>query len=311
MIEQADLRLGQRESWGGIRARTVEHRHPEDAPAQDAVDRDQIGQALSGPELRLLGSTARFEDLVEHLDLPSQGIPVEFFNGFVARLNRQIGDQLPVDLLSVLRCPAFLSMDHGQRQCRISLLFSDWRQDAYLAVPDLENGLVWITVAVPDLDAMQPFDRNLVHFIGDRVIAVSGQAVDTGPHQEMRSDLLCRAEEFVDITLAITDMDASTWITQQFHGLLQIVQPPDALLFVDWHARRIDLLFERSGPLELLPGPEFDRRQSERHPLGRYRQARMHQDAANRVRSQATRLVATAVDGLGDADRLDRKSTRL
>src|SRR5258708_18635880 len=245
MIKQTDLRLGQRESWGGIRARTVEHRHPEDAPTQDAVDRDQIGQALSGPELRLLGSTARFEDLVEHLDLPSQGIPVEFFNGFVARLNRQIGDQLPVDLLSVLRCPAFLSMDHGQRQCRISLMFSDWRQDAYLAVPDLENGLVWIILSVPDLDAMQPFDRNLVHFVGDRVIAVPSQAVDTGPHQEMRSDLLCRAEQLVDVALAITDMEASSRIAQQFRGLLQIVQPSDAFLLLAVHSRLVDLLLQR------------------------------------------------------------------
>src|SRR5258708_515166 len=70
-------------------------------------------RALSGPELRLLGSTARFEDLVEHLDLPSQSIPVELLNGVLARLNRQIGDQLPIDFLSVLRCPALLGMDHG------------------------------------------------------------------------------------------------------------------------------------------------------------------------------------------------------
>jgi hypothetical protein len=136
-----------------------------------------------------------------------------------------------------------------------------------------ENGSI---ESAHDFDAMQPFDRDLAHFVGDRVIPIPSQAVDTGPHQEMRSNLLCRAEQLVDVTLAITDMDASSRIAQQFRGLLEI---------------------------EFLPGPEFDARQSQRQSLGGDRQTRMHQDAANRVRSQATRLVAAAVDGLGYANR--------
>ena len=151
---------------------------------------------------------------------------------------------------------------------------------------------------------MQPLDRDLIHLVGDRVISVSGQAVDTGPDQEMRSDLLGRTEKLVDVALAITDMDASSWITEKLRGLLQIFQPPNAFLLLDRNTRRIDLLLERGGPFEFLPGPEFDGRQPERQPLGRHRQARMHQDAADRVRSQATRLVPPAVYALGDADRV-------
>jgi hypothetical protein len=69
-------------------------------------------------------------------------------------------------------------MDHRQYRRGIVFLLSDRRQDANLAVPDLENGFVGIAVAVPDVDAMQPFNRYLLHLIGDRVIPVSGQAID-------------------------------------------------------------------------------------------------------------------------------------
>ncbi|MGY3079415.1 putative transposase [Bradyrhizobium sp. LM6.10] len=51
---------------------------------------------------------------------------------------------------------------------------------------------------------MEPFDGDLVHFVGDRVIPVSSQAVNAGPDQEMSSDLLCCAEKLVNVTLAIT-----------------------------------------------------------------------------------------------------------
>ena len=113
-----------------------------------------------------------------------------------------------------------------------------------------------------------------------------------------------RAEQLVDVALAITDMDASSGMSEKLSGLLDILQPPDAFLLLDWDARRIDLLLERGGSLEFLPGPEFDRRQSEWQPLSRHDKAGVHEDATNRVRSQAACLVTPAVDALGDADRV-------
>jgi hypothetical protein len=98
-------------------------------------------------------------------------------------------------------------------------------------------------------------------------------------------------------------MDASSRIVQKLRRLLQILQPPDAFLLLDGNSRRVDFFLERGGPFEFLSGPEFDGRQPERQALGRYREARMHQDAANRVRSQATLLVPSAVYVLGYADR--------
>ena len=120
----------------------------------------------------------------------------------------------------------------------------------------------------------------------------------------MCPDLLRHAEQFVDITLAITDVKAAPRSIQKLRGLLQIIKPPDALLLLNGNARRIDLFLQRSGPLELLPGPEFDRRQPKRQPRGCHRKARMHQDPADGMRSQTTRLVASTVYALRNADRL-------
>ena len=166
---------------------------------------------------------------------------------------------------------ALFGMDHSQSQSWIALLLSDRRQDAYLAIPYLEDGFIGIAIFIPDVNTMPAFDGDLVHFIGDRVISVSGQAVNTSPDHEMRSSFLSRTEELIDVAFAITDMDASPWITQQLRGLPNIVQPPNALLLLDGNARRIDLLLKRGSALELLPGPEFDRRQPKRQTFGRNR----------------------------------------
>jgi len=63
-------------------------------------------------------------------------------------------------------------------------------------------------------DTTQSFDGDVGHFVGDGVVAVASQAIDTGPHQEMRADLLGRAEKFVDVALAVADMDAAPRVIQ-------------------------------------------------------------------------------------------------
>lgn len=82
----------------------------------------------------------------------------------------------------------------------------------------------------------------------------------------MSSDLLCCAEELVDVTLAITDMDALSRMIQQLRRLLEIFQPLEAFLFLDGNPGRIDLLFKRCRPLEFLAGPELNGRQPQRPP---------------------------------------------
>ncbi|MET4046104.1 hypothetical protein ABIC03_007843 [Bradyrhizobium sp. RT6a] len=160
--------------------------------------------------------------------------------------------------------------DHRQGPRGIALLLSDRRQGANLAISDLEDDFIGIAVVVSDVDAMESFDRDLVHFVGDRMITIPSQAVKASPDHEMRSSFSSRAEQLIDVALAITDMDASFRIAQQLCGLPDIVQPPNALLLLDGNARRIDLLLKRGSPFEFLPSLEFDSRQSKRQPFGRH-----------------------------------------
>src|SRR3546814_4665623 len=100
-------------------------------------------------------------------------------------------------------------MDHRQAQGGIPLLFSDRRQHSNPAVPDLENSFIGVAVAVSDFDTTQSFDGDLGHFVGDSVVAVASQAINTGPHQEMRADLLGRAEKLVDVDRKSTRLNSS------------------------------------------------------------------------------------------------------
>ena len=178
---------------------------------------------------------------MKDLDFPSQSIPFEFLDGLLAGLDGQVGDQPPLDLLSIVWGPTLIGMNDHQGQRGISVLFSDWRQNSNRSIPDLENGLIRIAVSVSHFDAMQSLDCDLIHLVGDRVTSISSQAVDARSNQEMRSDLLCGAEKLIDVTLAITNMQAPSGITQELRGLLfSILLRWDALLLLDGNSRRVD-----------------------------------------------------------------------
>ncbi|MDF0492956.1 hypothetical protein [Bradyrhizobium yuanmingense] len=117
--------------------------------------------------------------------------------------------ELPLDLLSPLRRSPLLSMDHGQSECRIFLLLT--------AVAEFEacgnefrETIDSDRLAVLDFDPMWAFDRNLVHFVGNCMIAVPGKPINTGSHQEACSNLLGQAKQLIDVALAITNMNASS-----------------------------------------------------------------------------------------------------
>lgn len=96
-VDQGDFDIGQDKPRRSVRSGAVDHGHPEQAPGQNAEYGDQIGKPLGGPQPCIFGSAAGFEYLVEEFDLPTLGIPVELFDGFVGRCYRQIGDEPPVD----------------------------------------------------------------------------------------------------------------------------------------------------------------------------------------------------------------------
>ena len=208
---QSKARIG---IWGG----PIEHRHPEHAPAQNAKHGDQLDQAFRGSEPRFLSSATGFQHLVERLNLPPQGIPAKLFDGGFTRGDRQISDQLPVDLRPIGWLIALLNIEYRQGQRRISLLFSNRRQDPDAAVPQFDNSRLEPAFAVANFDRMLSGDGGLRHLVGDRMAAVSGQPVDASPDQKVRAQLRCRTEQLVDVALSISDMDAARGVAEERCG---------------------------------------------------------------------------------------------
>lgn len=66
-IEDADLELREGQGRRCLGSRSVDHGYPEDAPAENTERREQIDQALSRSQFRLLSATARPQDLMEVL----------------------------------------------------------------------------------------------------------------------------------------------------------------------------------------------------------------------------------------------------
>ena len=57
--------------WRSIRQRAIHHRQPENPPAEDAENRDQIGQPRRSSQPRLFRFAAGFQDLVKGLYFPA------------------------------------------------------------------------------------------------------------------------------------------------------------------------------------------------------------------------------------------------
>ena len=122
----------------------VEHCHLEGAPADDAEDGDEVDEALRGPELGIFGLAAGFQDFMKHFDLPAQCIPLKFLGSAFERSNWKIGDQLPIERLSVSRLTALVGMNDRQLQRGILLLLSDRRQELKFLEFDLKDGNTWV-----------------------------------------------------------------------------------------------------------------------------------------------------------------------
>ena len=98
-------RLGSR-----LRSSPRGHSNPEDPPADDRDEGEQLHQPLGGLQSCILCAASRFHDLVEDLDFPTQGVPVEFFDGGGEIADRQVGRELPVDQVSIRRRGGFVAV---------------------------------------------------------------------------------------------------------------------------------------------------------------------------------------------------------
>ncbi len=102
----------------------------------------------------------------------------------------------------------------------------------------------------------------------------------------MGSRFLCDAEKLVDIAFPIPNMDAALRFIEERGGLLQILQPADAFLLFDRNPGRVNPLFERVTPLELLSRPELHRRDAEMESLGGDYETGMHQETAHGMQAK-------------------------
>ena len=99
--------------WRGVGAGSIEHGDPEDSPAQDGEDGDEIHEPFCGSQLCFFGFAAGFEDLMKGLDLPSLGIPFQlsiasrqertgrFVSNFQSILSRSFGVSVSVAWIAV------------------------------------------------------------------------------------------------------------------------------------------------------------------------------------------------------------------
>src|SRR3954471_21269184 len=152
---------------------------------------------------------------------------------------------------------ALPGLDHREPPAGTALLLADGWQNANTAVLDFDSRDLGTALAVANLNLMHALDTHFIHLVGHRVMTITRTTVDAAPDDEVGAELLGRAEQLVDVALAITNVDAAGRRTEHGHGLAQVLQPAEALLGLDGHARRIDLALERGGALELLPRPEL------------------------------------------------------
>ena len=168
------------------------------------------------------------------------------------------------------------------------LLFSPRRKDLDTPITNLQYGLGHISLLIPDLNPMQPLNPHFLPLIGDRVPAIARQAIHAGAHQEVGSGGLRSTEEFIDVALAVANVDTALPVCQSDGGRFQILQPANAFFLFNGHPCGIDLLFEGIASFKLASRPELDGSQSQRYPFGGDGQTGMHQQTAKRMQTGTT-----------------------
>lgn len=188
---------------------------------------------------------------MEGLDLPAHGIPVQLFDSVFARPDGKVGDQLPVDRLAILGRIALGGMENREHQRRIHLLFGDWSKDPDAAVAEFKNGFSHSTFLIAHFDSVQPLHAHLSHLFSDSVIAVARKPVYTRSQKEVSAGLMGDREQFVDVALAIADVDDTFRFGQQRCRLPHVLKPAITLFLFDRDACRVDAALERVRAMNL------------------------------------------------------------
>jgi hypothetical protein len=115
------------------------------------------------------------------------------------------------------------------------------------------------------------------------VVSLARKPVNTRSQKEVSAGLMGDRKQFVDIALAITDMDDALGFGQQRCRLPHVLKPAITLLLFHRDACGVDASLERVRAMELIPAPELDRSQPEWKTIRRDYKTGVHQDSAGCV----------------------------
>ncbi|HEX2851690.1 MAG TPA: hypothetical protein VHO24_00525 [Opitutaceae bacterium] len=196
---------------------------------------------------------------MEDLDLPTQRIPLQLFDRFCARAHGQIGEQLPTDSLPAFGRAALLRVNHRQFQRPVVLLLRDGCQHEHPTVSQFEHGLGSLAVLIAHGDTMEAFDPNLLHSgIGFRGPILDEAGIGAADH-EVRPDVMRRAEQFVNVGLAVADMHAPLRCAEQRRRRHEILDPTHTLFLPNRDSGRVHPALQFVGPFERFSRPELHR----------------------------------------------------
>lgn len=100
-------------------------------------------------------------------------------------------------------------MDDLKLLMPVSILFSYWRADGHRGVPDNEHSPLRLALSIAEPDFVTAAGLGCRHHTSDGCVAIFGQAADTAPDQETRSELFCQTIALVNVAFPISDMYAA------------------------------------------------------------------------------------------------------
>tara|TARA_R110000868_G_scaffold99232_3_gene273214 strand:- start:1448 stop:1687 length:240 start_codon:yes stop_codon:yes gene_type:complete len=72
-------------------------------------------------------------------------------------------------------------------------------------------------IVLVDVDPVHALHGNLAHFVGNGVVTVTGQTIDTGADQKMCAECLRFAKEFVNVVLPVAGLSVISCVGGRFN----------------------------------------------------------------------------------------------
>src|SRR6266478_6918816 len=260
--------FGEHRGAGQVGDFTPESRHVKDAPGDDHVDRQTVGEPGDCSKLPLLDEAPALERAVIDLDPPSTRVPVDLLHRLRERAHLQGGQQHPLQRLDSVR-RMFLARQHGPHvqglaprgavAWRAQLHWAEAYDQARAARGTL--GGAW-HLHLTQFGLLLTLHHLPQQAAGSRA---AHAAIRAGAHQQggMVITRVRELEEFEDIRLTVADTHHAGVRAQtlRVRGCLEAGQPFVALLLFDGTLAAGVSLAELAG----ITRPHLDVQKSKRH----------------------------------------------